>query len=51
MCIFLTGIERGFDEVSRNYYIASILSKAIAIYSIVFFLMIILFQPMIASIV
>jgi len=51
MCIFLTGIERGFDEVSRNYYIATILSKAIAIYSIVFFLMIILFQGMIAQIV
>lgn len=50
MCIFLTGIERGFDEVSRNYFIATILTKAIILYSIVFIVMLILFQPFIVSI-
>jgi hypothetical protein len=50
MCIFLTGIERGFDEVYRDYLIASTLAKAIVIYSIVFFLMTLLFQPLISSI-
>lgn len=50
MCIFLTGIEKGFDEVSRDYMIATILSKAIIIYSIVFFIMIAVFQPLIQAI-
>lgn len=50
MCIFLTGIERGFDDVYRDYLIATTLTKAMAIYSVVFFLMVILFQPLISSI-
>ncbi|MGC9310131.1 MAG: hypothetical protein ACP5E4_00210 [Candidatus Aenigmatarchaeota archaeon] len=39
MCVFLTGIERGFDSVYRNYLIATTLAKAMAIYSVVFFIM------------
>lgn len=50
MCIFLTGIERGFDDVSRDYMIARTLSIAVIFFTVIFFTMIIVFQPIISKV-
>jgi len=50
MCIFLVGIQRGFDEVSRDYTIAKNLTIAVIFFTIIFFIMVIVFQPIIARV-
>lgn len=50
MCIFLVGVQKGFDEVSRDYYISRNLIIAVIFYSIVFFAMIMVFQPIIINV-
>ncbi|MEM5799556.1 MAG: hypothetical protein QXZ43_02740 [Candidatus Aenigmatarchaeota archaeon] len=47
--ILLNGIENGFDQVSRDYIIATTLSKALIIYSIVLILCLFAFNNMIIS--
>ena len=50
MTFFLVGIERGFDEVSMDYFIARNLFKGVLFFSAIFFLMVIIFQPIIGRI-
>ena len=50
MSIFLIGVQRGFDEVSRDYTIARNLSIAVVFFTIIFFLMIMIFQPIITKV-
>jgi len=47
--ILLNGIENGFDPVSRDYIIATTLSKALIIYTIGLILCLIIFNNMIVS--
>ncbi|MEM5776904.1 MAG: hypothetical protein QXJ06_00455 [Candidatus Aenigmatarchaeota archaeon] len=47
--ILLNGIENGFDPVSRDYMIATTLSKALIIYSIALILCLFVFNNMIVS--
>jgi len=48
---FLNGIENGFDKVSEDITVSKNLLKATIFYSIVTFIMIIFFQPLIQQIV
>ncbi len=50
MCIFLVGIQHGFDEVSRDYTIARNLTIAVVFFSIIFFIMVLIFQPIIVKV-
>lgn len=48
--VFLNGIDKGFDEVSRDVLIGKSLISALILYTIVAFLMVFFFQPFIAQI-
>ncbi len=50
MCIFLVGVQHGFDEVSRDYTIARNLIIAVVFFSIIFFIMVLIFQPIIVKV-
>lgn len=48
--IFVTGISRGFNKVYRDYLISRFLMAAVFLFTIVFFIMIFSFQPVISHI-
>ncbi|MFH7880989.1 MAG: hypothetical protein QXI09_03210 [Candidatus Aenigmatarchaeota archaeon] len=48
--IFLTGIARGFSKVYRDYFISRFLLVSTILFSLVFFVMVLLFQPLIIHI-
>lgn len=48
--IFLTGIARGFDKVQRDYLISRMLVVSIILFSLVFFIMVVIFIPVLSQI-
>jgi hypothetical protein len=50
MGIFITGIDRGFNKVQRDRLISKSLTMAIIIFTIVFFIMVLMFQPIVTKI-
>ena len=48
--VFLTGINKGFDEVSRDMVISKNLLMAIILYTVVLFIMVIFFNPIIQQV-
>jgi len=50
MCIFIVGIDRGFDEVCRNYTISRNLTIALTFFSVIMIIMVMIFQPIVLQI-
>lgn len=48
--IFVTGIDRGFNRVQRDHMIYKSLTMAVIIFTIVFFIMVLMFQPIMSKI-
>ena len=48
--IFITGIERGFNRVPRDHLISRSLIMAVVVFSIVFFAMVMVFQPIVMKV-
>jgi hypothetical protein len=50
VAFFITGLERGFNKVHRDHLISEFLIWAVLLFTIVFFIMVLLFQPVITQI-
>ncbi len=50
MCIFIVGIDRGFDEVCRDYTISRNLTIALIFFSVIMIIMVMIFQPIVLQI-
>lgn len=50
VAIFITGLERGFNKVHRDHYISEFLIWAVILFTIVFFLMVLMFQGVVTQI-
>jgi len=48
--VFIAGIQRGFSKVYRDHLIARLLAIAIVLFTIVFFMGVLLFQPVVKQI-
>ena len=48
--IFITGIDRGFNKVYRDHMISKLIIKAMIWFTTVFFVMILMFQPIVTHI-
>ncbi len=45
--IFVTGIDRGFNKVYRDHMISNLIIKSMIWFTLVFFIMVLLFQPIV----
>lgn len=50
IAIFITGITRGFSKVYRDYYISRFVAISVILFTIVFFVMVFMFQPILSSV-
>jgi hypothetical protein len=50
IAIFVTGIERGFNRVPRDHMIARSLLMAVILFTVVFFIMVLIFQPIVMKV-
>ena len=50
IAIFITGIEKGFNKVHRDYMISRFLTVGVILFTVVFFIMVLAFQPIISQI-